>query len=147
MIHLGLVGYPLEHSLSPKIHLPHFGLAVCKATIPYFPFPQMTNKVWKIYLPASAPEKSQGLTSPSRTNRMSSHFWMNLRPQQKPSARSIQYIAAIDKLIGDNTDAPGFLSDLKRFIGNRKSEIGNRKISIGLGRRRFCACSGVCSDK
>ena len=38
-----------------------------------------------------------------------------------------------DKLIGDNTDADGFLLDLKRFIGNRESKIANRKSALILG--------------
>ena len=38
-----------------------------------------------------------------------------------------------NKLIGDNTDAPGFLSDLKRFTRNRESEIANRKSALILG--------------
>ena len=60
-----------------------------------------------------------------------------------PTARSIGAVSVIylreNKLIGDNADAHGFLSDLKRFIGDREMEIpfgldvGNRKSSLVLG--------------
>ena len=38
-----------------------------------------------------------------------------------------------NKLVGDNTDAPGFLADLKKFLDNEKSSIVNRKSSIVFG--------------
>jgi len=54
-----------------------------------------------------------------------------------PTAQTIGAVNIIyvreNKLIGDNTDAPGFLTDLNRFIANRHSSIENRKSSIVLG--------------
>jgi shikimate 5-dehydrogenase len=38
MIKLGLIGYPVSHSLSPKFKVPRSRLVDWKATIPYFPF-------------------------------------------------------------------------------------------------------------
>jgi shikimate dehydrogenase len=38
-----------------------------------------------------------------------------------------------NKLVGDNTDAPGFLSDLKKFIGNRDLEIEKSALVLGAG--------------
>jgi shikimate dehydrogenase len=38
-----------------------------------------------------------------------------------------------NKLIGDNTDAPGFLSDLNQFLDNRRSKIENPKSVLVLG--------------
>ena len=47
-----------------------------------------------------------------------------------PTAKAIGAVNTIylreNKLIGDNTDAHGFLSDLKKFFGNLNS-IVNRK--------------------
>jgi shikimate dehydrogenase len=53
-----------------------------------------------------------------------------------------------DKLIGDNTDAHGFLSDLKRFLEDSQSSIGNRQSAIVLGAggsARSVVCA-LCND-
>ena len=47
--------------------------------------------------------------------------------------QSIQFIFSEDKLIGDNTDAAGFLADLKKFIGNRELEIEKSILVLGAG--------------
>ncbi len=48
-----------------------------------------------------------------------------------PTAKAIGAVNTIylrdEKLIGDNTDAPGFLSDLKRFIAD--SGVGNWEVT------------------
>ena len=52
---------------------------------------------------------------------------IELMDELTPTAKAIGAVNTIylrdNKLIGDNTDAPGFLADLKRFIGNW--EFGN----------------------
>jgi shikimate dehydrogenase len=54
-----------------------------------------------------------------------------------PTARAIGAVNTIclksNKLVGHNTDAPGFLADMKRWLGDRKSKIVNQKLSLVLG--------------
>ncbi len=133
IFHLGLIGFPLGHSLSPKIHTA--ALKVCGLEGDYSLFPV-------------APDDKQGLkdlfdrvrsgeihglnvTIPHKQNVIP--FMDELMPTGKIiGAVNIIYIQD-DKLIGDNTDAPGFLSDLNKFLGERKDEIGKHKSALVLG--------------
>jgi shikimate dehydrogenase len=60
---------------------------------------------------------------------------IELMDELTPTAKTIGAVNTIymreGKLIGDNTDAPGFLSDLKKYIGNQ--ELGIRKSALVLG--------------
>jgi len=133
IFHLGLIGFPLGHSLSPKIHTA--ALKVCGLEGDYSLFPV-------------APDDKQGLkdlfdrvrsgeihglnvTIPHKQNVIP--FMDELMPTGKIiGAVNIIYIQD-DKLIGDNTDAPGFLSDLNKFLREQKDEIGKHKSALVLG--------------
>lgn len=112
--HLGLTGYPLGHSLSPKIHTA--ALKSCGLAGDYSLFPISPDD-----LPGL-----QTLLSRLRTGELNG---LNVTIPHKqtvipylddltPSARSIGAVNTIftrdGKLIGHNTDAPGFLADLTR---------------------------------
>lgn len=133
MIHLGLIGYPLDHSLSPKIHAAALRSCGLQGSYSLFPI---------------APDDLQGLNDLLACLRSGEIIGLNVTIPHKqnviqfldeltPTARAIGAVNTIyardNKLIGDNTDAPGFLSDLKQFMGNRESGIGNRKSALILG--------------
>ncbi len=133
MIHLGLIGYPLEHSLSPNIH--SAALQACQLEGDYALFPV-------------SPDSKQGLEDLLAQVRVGNIHGLNVTIPHKQNVipfldqltSTAQAIGAVntiycrnDKLIGDNTDADGFLLDLKRFIGNRESKIANRKLALILG--------------
>ena len=133
MIRLGLIGYPLGHSLSPKIHTA--ALRACGLEGYYALFP-------------IAPEDKQGLKDLFSRVRFGEITGLNVTIPHKqnviefmdeltPTAQVIGAVNTIymrgDKLIGDNTDAPGFLSDLNRVIGNRELGIGKSAIVLGAG--------------
>ena len=133
MIHLGLVGHPLEQSLSPKIH--SAALKACGLEGDYSLFP-------------ISPDSKQGLDDLLVRLRSGEIKGLNVTIPHKqnvipfldeltPTAQAIGAVNTIyfrnNKLIGDNTDADGFLLDLKRFIGNRESKIANRKSALILG--------------
>jgi shikimate dehydrogenase len=133
MIHLGLIGYPLGHSLSPKIHTA--ALKACDLEGDYSLFPiEPNDKVGlKKLLDQVRAGEIQGLnvTIPHKQNVI--EFVDELTSTAK-SVGAVNTIYLKDKkLIGGNTDANGFLTDLKRFTGNRASEIGDCKSAIVLG--------------
>jgi shikimate dehydrogenase len=133
MIQLGLLGYPVSHSLSPRIQ--NAALKACGLDGDYSLFPVH-------------PDDIQGLKDLISRARSAEIIGLNVTIPHKqsviplldeltPTAQAIGAVNVIylreRKLIGHNTDAPGFLSDLNRFLSNLKSEIGNRKSALVLG--------------
>ena len=130
--HLGLIGYPLGHSLSPKIHTA--ALKACELEGNYSLFP-------------IAPEDKQGLKDLLARVRTGEITGLNVTIPHKqnviefmdeltPTAKAIGAVNTIymrdDKLIGDNTDAPGFLSDLKR-VSKSSFIIPHSALVLGAG--------------
>lgn len=132
MFHLGLIGYPLSHSLSPKIHAA--ALTACGLQGGYSLFP-------------IHPDDRQGLSDLLVRVRSGAIHGLNVTIPHKqnvlefmneltPTAKAIGAVNTIylreNQLVGDNTDAPGFLSDLKNFFASQ-SKVINRKSVIVLG--------------
>lgn len=116
MINLGLIGYPLLHSLSPLIH---------KTALDY------CNLQGNYSLYTITPNDINGLNNLLNRVRSSELLGLNVTIPHKqivlplldeltPTAKSIGAVNTISmqngKLIGDNTDAPGFLADLRKFL-------------------------------
>jgi shikimate dehydrogenase len=116
MIKLGLTGYPLGHSLSPAIHTAALQSCDLDGSYSLFPVP---------------PDDKQGLKDLLQRVRCGDVTGLNVTIPHKqkviefldqltPAAQAIGAVNTIymrdEKLIGENTDAPGFLSDLKRFL-------------------------------
>ena len=134
MIHLGLIGYPLGHSLSPKIH--SAALKVCGLDGGYSLFP-------------IEPDDGQGLIDLLGRVRAGEITGLNVTIPHKqnviglmdeltPTAKAIGAVNTIylqdEKLIGDNTDAPGFLSDLKQFLTTDAQRLGgSNALVLGAG--------------
>lgn len=127
--HLGLIGYPLAHSLSPKIHTT--ALTACGLEGDYSLFP-------------IAPDDKQGVKDLLNRVRSKNIHGLNVTVPHKqnvlefldeltPTAQSIGAVNTIymrhDKLIGDNTDAAGFLVDLKRFVNMETGKHVDTEIS------------------
>lgn len=133
MIQLGLIGYPVSHSLSPRIQ--NAALQACGLEGSYSLFPIQ-------------PDDKQGLEALLARVRSGEITGLNVTIPHKQDVipfldtltATAQAMGAVNtiylrenKLIGDNTDASGFLSDLNQFISNHQSEIVNRKSAIVLG--------------
>ena len=133
MIRLGLVGYPLEHSLSPKIHLAALKSSGLQGDYSLFPV---------------SPDEKQGLEDLLARVRSGEITGLNVTIPHKqnvipfldeltPTARAIGAVNTVypyeNKLLGHNTDVQGFMFDLKRFIGDRELGIGNRRSALVLG--------------
>lgn len=114
--HLGLTGHPLGHSLSPKIHAA--ALKACGLRGDYSLFP-------------IHPDDRQGLAALLARVRRGELHGLNVTIPHKqnvipfldeltPTAQAIGAVNTIyrheSKLVGHNTDAAGFLADLKRTL-------------------------------
>ena len=118
MIHLGLIGYPLGHSLSPKIQAAALKACGLKGDYSLFSIHSDDTQGLKDLLNRIRTKEILGLnvTIPHKQKVIA------LLDEMTDTAKSIGAVNTIylrdEKLIGDNTDAPGFLSDLKRFLTN-----------------------------
>ncbi len=132
MLRLGLIGYPLGHSLSPRLHqaaLASFGL----------------EGEYRLY--PVEPDDRAGLESLANQARRGELDGLNVTIPHKqniiafvddltPEARAIGAVNTLYRrggaLVGHNTDAPGFLADLKQFW-RPAPETSRRALVIGSG--------------
>lgn len=130
---LGLVGYPLGHSLSPFIH--HASLSACGLQGDYrlYPIPpfqaadkgleELTEKV------RSGELRGLNITIPYKQTIIP--YLDDLTPTASAIGAVNTLYAVESRLIGDNTDAPGFYSDLQSRL---PGVIGfSRAIVLGAG--------------
>lgn len=130
---LGLIGYPLGHSLSPKIH--KAGLESCGLEGDYSLFPIAPDDVQglKDKLVQVHNGKIHGLnvTIPHKQN------IILLLDELTSTAKTIGAVNTISlkngQLIGDNTDAPGFQADLRKFLSMETRSHGDTKSALVLG--------------
>jgi len=116
MIRFGLIGYPLGHSLSPILHTA--ALRACNLQGDYSLYPVEPNDLPSLrdVLNKIRTGELTGLnvTIPHKQN------IIQFLDELTVSACTIGAVNTIylkeDKLIGDNTDAPGFLTDLNGFL-------------------------------
>jgi shikimate dehydrogenase len=132
MIRLGLIGYPLGHSLSPRLHqaaLASFGLEGEYRLYPVEPqdhagLTALVNRVRQGEL------DGLNVTIPHKQN------VIPLVDELTPGARAIGAVNTLYRrgaqLCGHNTDAPGFLADLKRFW-QPAPDLPRRALVIGSG--------------
>ena len=132
MIRLGLIGYPISASVSPKIH--HAALKEAGLEGEY--------KLYTIH-----PNDIQGLKNLLAKVRTDEIDGLNVTIPHKqnviPLVDELSYTAATigavntivledGKLIGHNTDAPGFWNDLQELLGQKEVQNQNALI-LGSG--------------
>jgi shikimate dehydrogenase len=129
---LGLIGYPLGHSLSPKIHTAALSAFNLQGNYSLFPIhPDDKQELFNLLTRVRAGEiHGLNVTIPHKQN------VIGFMDELTQTAKSIGAVNTIymrdDKLIGDNTDAPGFLSDLKR-VSNSSFIIPHSALVLGAG--------------
>lgn len=130
---LGLIGFPLRHSLSPKIHKAALESCGLQGDYSLFPIPPDDFHGLKQLLSRIRNEELTGLnvTIPHKQNVI--QFLDDLTPAAIVIGAVNTIYLRDNKLIGDNTDAPGFLADLKRFIGNGELGMGKPVLVLGAG--------------
>jgi shikimate dehydrogenase len=117
MYRLGLIGYPLGHSLSPGIH---------QAALQAMELPGE----YRLYPVEPLPEGQTALKQLVERVRLGELDGLNVTIPHKPSVLPLldeltptaEGIGAVNtiyrdghRMLGDNTDAPGFLADLERL--------------------------------
>ena len=134
MINLGLIGYPLGHSLSPRIHETALKAGGLMGDYSLFPIHPDDNQGLKDLLARVRNGEILGLnvTIPHKQN------VIELLDDLTPTANAIGAVNTIylqnNQLMGDNTDAPGFLSDLKNFLTTETLRHRNRSaLVLGAG--------------
>ena len=134
MIRLGLIGYPLGHSLSPVIQTAAFQSCRLEGDYSLFPIRPDDQPGLKDLLDRARMGELQGfnVTIPHKQN------VIEFLDQLTPTAEAIGAVNTIypqgQKLIGENTDAPGFLSDLKRFLATETERHRDLKaLVLGAG--------------
>ncbi len=129
--HLGLIGHPLGHSLSPVLHqaaLAEAGLVGDYALFPIPPLPEGQPALLET-LQRMRQGELQGLnvTIPHKQS------VLPLVDELTPSAKAIGAVNTLihhsGRLIGHNTDAPGFLADVSQ-LPLRKSKTA---LLLGAG--------------
>src|SRR5690606_25955280 len=110
MIHLGLIGYPLGHSLSPKVHTAALKACGLDGDYSLFPIPPDNKQALEELLERVRSGTIQGLnvTIPHKQNVI--EFIDELTPTAKLIGAVNTIYLKDERLIGDNTDASGFRS-------------------------------------
>ena len=132
MIHLGLIGYPIKHSLSPKIHAAAFESCALQGEYSLYPIHPDDFQGLKNILAHVRNGEITGLnvTIPHKQN------VIPLLDDLTPTAKTIGAVNTISmqngKLTGDNTDAPGFLTDLNSFLERAQRKDKNALV-LGAG--------------
>jgi shikimate dehydrogenase len=132
---LGLVGWPLEHSLSPLIHnaaLQASGLAGAYNLYPVPPFPEGKNSLQDLLLKMKSSEiHGLNVTIPHKQNVLP---FLDILT---PAARSIGAVNTLSlkngQLTGDNTDWSGFLHDLNANFHLEETSTPRQAIVLGAG--------------
>lgn len=143
---LGLIGYPLGHSLSPNIHTAALKACGLEGSYSLFPISPDDKDGLKDLLARVRAGELHGLnvTIPHKQN------VIEFMDELTPTAKAIGAVNTIylrdGKLIGDNTDAAGFLADLKKGIGNRELGVGKSALVLGAGGSARAVVYALLSD-
>jgi shikimate dehydrogenase len=140
---LGLVGYPLGHSLSPRLHtalLRAAGLKGAYRLYPAAPSDQGLEEL-KLLLEKVRSGKLQGL------NVTIPHKQRLLPFLDRLSATALE-VGAVNtvfcqdgKLIGENTDVPGFEADLKHYLPALPAKDAHALVIGAGGSARAIVCA------
>lgn len=130
---LGLIGYPLSHSLSPQLHTAALRSCSLKGDYSLFPIQLEDKQGLKDLLNRVRAGQLHGLnvTIPHKQN------VIPFLDKLTPTAESIGAVNTIylrnDKLFGDNTDTPGFLADMKLLIDSSAFSFQPSALVLGAG--------------
>ncbi len=133
--HLGLIGWPLGHSLSPVMHtaaLQAAGLAGEYRLFPIPPFPKGELEMQDLFCRLKTGEiQGFNVTIPHKQNVLS------MLESLTPAAHSIGAVNTISlqnrQLTGDNTDWSGFSIDLESHLPGGTTSNQRQALVLGAG--------------
>ncbi|MDZ4158724.1 MAG: shikimate dehydrogenase [Anaerolineaceae bacterium] len=117
-LNLGILGYPLFHSLSPRLYQTAMETLGMEGEYHLFPIPPVPEGAEQIQslLQRVCSGELQGLNV-TIPHKQAVIPWLD---KLTPTASAIGAVNVLflngDRLTGDNTDAPGFSADLRRYI-------------------------------
>jgi shikimate dehydrogenase len=129
-LQLGLTGYPLSHSFSPRIHTAALQACGLEGDYSLFPVHPDNRQGLKDLLSRVRSGEIHGLnvTVPHKQN------VIQFLDELTPTAAAIGAVNTIylsnGKLMGDNTDAPGFLADLRKFLTTETRGHGDFNVLV-----------------
>ena len=148
MILHGLVGYPLVFSLSPIIHATAMDYCGVEGSYSLFPVSPNDLNGLKELLDRVREGRLTGLniTIPHKQNVIPMLDELTLVAQAIGAVNTIYMKNG--KLIGDNTDAPGFLADLHTLLAAeiRDWKKGQKVLVIGAGGAARAVVFGLLND-
>ena len=139
---MGLVGFPVAHSVSPLIHNAAFGSAGLNAV--YMPFPVrdlgafFRRMIHPLTREIDWPIRGLSITAPHKTEVMDYLDWID--PNAKEIGAVNTVVVESDALLGYNTDAPAFVQTLSQSFGNLN---GARCAVLGSGGAAAAALWGL----
>lgn len=138
MFSLGLIGYPLDHSLSPTIHRAALQACGLQGDYSLFPIPPDDKQGLNDILARLRNGKLHGLNVTIPHKQTVIEFLDELTPTAKAIGAVNTIYLRDNHLVGENTDAQGFIVDLKKFLAKFPSPAGRgagvrEKSAIVLG--------------
>jgi shikimate dehydrogenase len=132
MIRLGLTGYPLDHSLSPKLQAAALRASGLRGEYGLYPVsPDEESELASLLLRVRSGELlGLNVTIPHKQAVIPLLDELTTRARRIGAVNTIFLQGGI--LTGDNTDAPGFLADLAGFIGTEHA-FPQHALVLGAG--------------
>jgi shikimate dehydrogenase len=133
MLTLGLLGYPLSYSLSPRLHaaaLHKMGINGEYQLYPVPPLPQGASQLGAIFQRMRVGEiDGLNVTIPHKQTVL---FHMDAFTETAEAIGAVNTVLPQQgRLIGDNTDAAGFLADLTRVLPDAPRPAGALVLGAG----------------
>lgn len=148
---LGLIGYPVAHSLSPLLHRAALASVGLEGEYALYPIPLFDGEKKSVVSPDVPGTTSSSLSELEellKQMRVGALDGLNVTIPHKqtilpyldeytPAAQGIGAVNTLvmreDCLVGDNTDAPGFLAGLKSALGAHLPGPGLQRRALILG--------------
>jgi shikimate dehydrogenase len=135
MIRLGLIGHPVKHSLSPAMHRAALSACGLEGDYTLFPIAAADRAALKDLLGQVRAGSIQGLNVTIPHKRSIAGLLETLTPTAGAVGAVNTVLRDEGVLVGDNTDAPGFLGALNGFLSEhgRRSGGGCSSLILGAG--------------
>jgi shikimate dehydrogenase len=130
---LGLIGYPLAHSLSPRLHQTALESLGMQGEYRLYPVPPENRAALVDLVGRLRRGELDGLN-------VTIPFKQTVLPLLDRLSPAVQSIGAVNticrrngRLVGENTDAPGFWADLGRFLTAQAPGGQGKALVLGAG--------------